>query len=63
MDEFLIVTQEILKRFAVAWHYITVENDRNFHAHFKETKIDNIMVTNLKKLKPIKFQKFKSIFQ
>jgi hypothetical protein len=45
MDAFLIVAQEILKRFAVAWHYITVENDHDFHEHFRETKIANIMVT------------------
>ena len=38
------MAQEILKRFAVAWDYITVENDRDFNSQFRETKTANIMV-------------------
>ena len=45
LDGFLIVAQEILKRFAVAWNHLTIENDcDDFHAYFNATKITNMVV-------------------
>jgi len=48
-DKFIIFIelQMILERFALAWDLVVTENnDRKFHTQFRQSKIDNLMVTN-----------------